>query len=453
MNSSPPLTIRSLPDGQVDLGVQDGERLRFGPSGRRLSATQRIMQAAQKVLASQAQARAEKDGKVALGDYNVLVKELLNPRMNVRAQQIEVNGRLLSDAAFENLHVSLAAEYDFKFRKSDLQSSLRAMAEESLFDPVAEELNALGGNPQQVLTDDEWQQIAQLAFGVEGEFEREVLQKWLISCVARVFEPGCKVDQALVLKGKQGLGKSSFFSILGGRWFNDSLGDLSNEKDDRLLIARFWISEWSEVDQVFAGARKAEKVKQVITAQFDNFRAPYGRTTESHPRRGVLVGTTNRDDFLNDHTGNRRFPVLEPKDIDREWLAENRGRIWARAVVEYRKGAQWHFSSQQEQEFSKRALAYAPEDEALDQVLAFLKLHTDRWFNTRELAELALQREPERIDQTELNRLARRLERLSAFGVQVERRFHIAPNPKHGKGSKKCFLLPLNAITHNAISL
>lgn len=442
MNSSPPITIRTLPGGQVDLGFQDGERQRFGPSGRRLTAIQRIMKAAHADRVREARAQAEKDGKVALGDYNILVQDLLKPRMNVRAQQIEVNGKLLTDAAFENLHVELASQYPFKFRKGDLQSSLRAMAEQATFDPVADELNAFATSEEGILSHKEWASIAKLCFGLEGVFEREVLQKWFISCVARVFDPGCKVDQALVLKGKQGLGKSSFFSLLGGRWFNDSLGDLSNEKDDRLLIARFWISEWSEVDQVFAGARKAEKVKQVITAQFDNFRAPYGRTTESHPRRGVLVGTTNRDDFLSDHTGNRRFPVLEPTAINREWLAGNRARIWGRAVVEYRKGAEWHFSPEQEAEITRRAADYAPIDPIAYEVLELLQASPGRWFTSKEVWCLALQREASNFERKDAARLGRVLDALASNGVASDYRAHIPPNRSHGlKGRHKVWTL------------
>jgi predicted P-loop ATPase len=319
---------------------------------------------------------------------------------------------------------------------------LAYVASRSIYDPIAEELNGYAETEETALTREEWDGIARLCLGVEGEYEGEVLRKWLIGCVARVFEPGCKVDQALILKGVQNAGKSTLFRELGGAWFTDSLGDLSNEKDDRLIISRYWICEWSECDQVFAGARKAEKIKQVVTAQTDVFRAPYGRTPDSHPRRSVLVGTTNRDDFLNDHTGNRRFPVIEVKQTNTEWITANRPRIWARAVAEYRAGTPWWFSREQEAEITRKALAYAPENEAIDQVHEFLKIHPGRWFNTREIAELALQRDPERIDQKDLNRLSRDLQRLTAFGVEVERRFHIAPNPRHGKGSKNCFRLP-----------
>lgn len=443
MDSNPPLTIRALPSGGIDLGVQGGERLQYLPSGRRLSLTTRLRGIMKVSDARQALQQAKETGKVDLADYNVLVEHLLQPRLNIRAQKVEVNGEILPDSELENLHATLAAKHGFKFRKADLQSSLFCMASRRPFDPVAEELNAYAGEEGTALTREEWGRIAELCFGVEGEYEGEVLRKWLIGCVARVYEPGCKVDQALILKAGQGKGKSTFFELMGGKWFTGSLGDLSNEKDDRLIIARYWICEWGEIDRVFAGANRSEKVKQIVTSRDDVFRAPYGRTPDSHPRRSVLVGTTNRDDFLTDHTGNRRFPVIENRSNNMTWVEANRERIWARAVAEYRAGARWWSTAEEEQEISRRAAAYAPESEAGDQALEFLRIHAGRWFNAREIAELGLQRDPDRLDQRELNRLSRELQRLSAFGVEVERRFHEAPNPRHGKGSKKCFRLPL----------
>jgi predicted P-loop ATPase len=41
-------------------------------------------------------------------------------------------------------------------------------------------------------------------------------RKFLISAVARVMEPGCKVDHVLVIEGEQGLKKSMVARILAG---------------------------------------------------------------------------------------------------------------------------------------------------------------------------------------------------------------------------------------------
>lgn len=48
----------------------------------------------------------------------------------------------------------------------------------------------------------------------DNEYVREVTRKTLCAAVARIYEPGIKFDSILVLCGPQGIGKSTFFSIL-----------------------------------------------------------------------------------------------------------------------------------------------------------------------------------------------------------------------------------------------
>ena len=370
--------------------------------------------------------------KVPVAQYRERLQELLSPRLNLRTQQIECDGAPLHEEEFDNLNVSLEEKYALKFKKADLQSTVRAIARKNSFDPVADYLYTLPTERQDVLSDDEWNRIAAICFGLNDGHARVVLQKWLISAVARVMEPGCKVDHCLILFGLQGLQKSTFFDVLAGEFFSDSLGGLDQMKDDILILQGSWINEWSEADQVFAGAQKSEKIKAFITRREDAMRVPYGRNTAKYPRRSILVGTTNRKDWATDPTGNRRFPILAPAEVNIQWVKENRNRIWGRALAELRAGHGWWFSKEEEQEISLVAQSYAPEDPHADDMFQVLCVHANRWFSTREIAAIALQKDPKDMDKRYLRAVARSLTSLCTQGVITERRSHTPVNPSHG---------------------
>ncbi|MEG1013687.1 MAG: virulence-associated E family protein [Clostridia bacterium] len=169
-------------------------------------------------------------------------------------------------------------------------------------------------------------------------YTRAVARKMMIAAVARIYEPGVKFDSVVTLNGPQGMGKSSFFAKLGGKWFSDSLtiGDMRDKAAPEKLQG-YWILELGEL----AGLKKVdvETVKSFITRQDDKFRHSYGYSVEDHPRQCIIVATTNNNDgFLRDITGNRRFwPVTCTTDsAKRPWeVAEVVPQLWAETLHAY----------------------------------------------------------------------------------------------------------------------
>jgi predicted P-loop ATPase len=436
MDSNSPLSVRTGEYGCFEWSRGGGEwqRWRMGEIPAHL--LRAPMNQSQTEAYAEALGRIDDKGRPHLGDYTTILDVAFKPRINIRSQTIELNGTPLKEEQFEHFHGLCVKEHSWNFRKADLQSALRYVASLREYDPVEEELNSFACEACDVLTDEEWAQLAQLCFGLEGEFEGEVLRKWLISAVARVYKPGCKVDQALILYGPQGQKKSTFFRTIGGEYFSDSLGDLSKGKDDLQVLHRCWIAEWGEVDRVFAGAQKAEEVKRFVSAQRDDFRPPYGRNVRSHDRRSVIVGSTNRDDWATDPTGNRRYPILSAKGINGGWIEDNRARILGRAVAEFRKGAQWWYDAEGEAEISRRASEFAPEDPDKEQIFEFLKANPGQAFNGKELWMIALARPIELWDLKNARRVARAAQSLIARNARSERRWHLPSKASCGGGSE-----------------
>jgi putative DNA primase/helicase len=177
----------------------------------------------------------------------------------------------------------------------------------------------------------------------------------MLGIVARVFKPGCQMQHMPVLEGPQGSGKSSFWRVLGGEWYQETpfrIGD----KDAYMQISGALVYEISEMDSY----NKAEStaVKAFITQQNDRYREPYGRRPVDRPRQCVFVGTTNHGEYLKDMTGNRRFWPVHANTVDLAYLAEIREQLFAEALHRYKAGERWHPSREEENEF------FAPEQDA-----------------------------------------------------------------------------------------
>lgn len=184
----------------------------------------------------------------------------------------------------------------------------------------------------------------------DNEYTRAVTRKALAAAVARIYNPGCKFEYMLTLRGRQGIGKSALIAKLGGPWFSDSFTTLQG-KDAYEQVQGVWIMEVGEL----AGMRKAEAetIKLYISKQVDRFRPAYGRRLQEFPRQCIFIGTTNETQFLRDTTGNRRFWVVDTPndaklDMWEDLTPETVRLIWGEAVEIYRTGEALYLSKKLE---------------------------------------------------------------------------------------------------------
>lgn len=219
--------------------------------------------------------------------------------------------------------------------------------------------------------------------GVEDTpFAREVTMNWLTAAIARIFNPGCRYQTALVLHGNQGIGKSYIFERLGGKWY----GVLSDSVDDPHAIdaiQNLWIGEFKEMK----GMRRADvnAIKAFIDTSTDNRRPPYGRRAIMVDRHIVFAITVNDNEFLRDVTGNRRFMILEanlPRGKYIEGLTDEYiAQVWAEVFQHYNElfkdgfdERKLELSAEAKQRVEEVAQRYMADDGMSGEVDAFLNI-------------------------------------------------------------------------------
>jgi len=190
----------------------------------------------------------------------------------------------------------------------------------------------------------------------ENNYVRAVSCDFWIAMVARIFRPGCKFDNMIVLEGSQGVFKSSALNLIGGNWFSE-IHESVQHKDFYLAIQGKLLLEISELG-AFSRA-EIERIKHVISCADDRFRTPYESTARDHPRSCVFIGTTNEDEYLRDVSGGRRFWPIKVGQIRLDLIKENRNQYFAEAVAKFKAGASWwevpEMAAKEEQESRRKS--------------------------------------------------------------------------------------------------
>jgi predicted P-loop ATPase len=214
-----------------------------------------------------------------------------------------------------------------RFARSTVEDAMVAEASIRRFHPICDWLDGLV-----------WDGIPRIDNWLINAFDcdntplhKAVGAKFLIAAVRRIKNPGVKFDHMMVLEGSQGLGKSTALKeLFGADWFSDSIPPDLTSKDAAMALLGVWCLEFAEIEHLIKS--EVETIKAFLSRSVDRYRPPYAKAYVERPRQGVLVGTTNSDDYLRDTSGNRRIWPVACRAADSEWVAVNREQLWAEAV-------------------------------------------------------------------------------------------------------------------------
>lgn len=219
----------------------------------------------------------------------------------------ENNCRAWSSHDDSALFSLIQADYGLKSRQ-DFADALKNVSMRNKFHPVRELLDSLTWDGKEHIRS----LLPEYLGAEDSDYTYQVMRLWMLGAVSRVYKPGSKFDYTIILQGSQGIGKSTFLKLmaLDDSWFNDSLDSLDSDKAVQSLTGS-WIIELAELKSLARTAGGVESVKRFLTATQDKYRIPYERRADTFYRQCVFAGTTNKDDFLQDETGNRRFLIVQ----------------------------------------------------------------------------------------------------------------------------------------------
>ena len=269
---------------------------------------------------------------------------------NEHSDQVLLNGEMVSDVTIEQIALDMETRYNYRITERALRSSIIMVAQENKVEPIKDWLESLPQwSPETHETKLLWffQDIlkAKIPEGCEALIQ-EMSVKWFVSCVARIMNPGCKMDTCLVLVGGKGLRKSTALKVLcGEEWFSDSNINISHKDAYELLHqSGVWIWELAEMHAL--QGKTADNAKQFLTSASDRYRPSYGKMPVQRNRRTVFTASTNNYQFLSDGPERRFWCVEVMEKIDTEYIQQHRNELWAEALYWYNQDLEWWLSEE-----------------------------------------------------------------------------------------------------------
>ncbi len=221
---------------------------------------------------------------------------------------------------------------------STVADGVHVVAQDASYHPVREYLEAL-----------KWDAIPRLVTwlnvylgALPSPYHEAIGPRWMVACVARIMEPGpnCKAENVLILEGLQGLLKSTALRTLAvnGAWFIDDLRRFGGREPAMQLAGR-WIVELAELTAM--NDVTIEACKGFLSQNTDNYRPPYARRSVEVARQCVFAASTNKNVFLRDETGDRRYWPVTCERTDIAALLRDRDQLWAEALQLYKQEYKW----------------------------------------------------------------------------------------------------------------
>lgn len=341
--------------------------------------TQKSIQVSHIVTKEQLQISTNKNGKViqSLENLEKIILSIIPVAYNELTNVIEIIDKQGITTHYDErerslIRMDIEKGFNLKAKNNDIDTAVICASDKFRYHPIKSKIlnTKWDGKPRA-------ESFFIDVLGVEDNvYNRECTRKWLLAGIYRLFEPGTKFDEMLIIHGEQGLSKSTTFKKLALNFYVSETEKLSLETLIKIELA--WIVDFTEL----ATMKKTDldTFKAWLSETNDTYRGKYDKKARTHERNFIICGTTNDKEILTDRTGNRRYWLMYGDeenrkmnifDVEEDYILQ----LWSEVCQWYQNRETLLISNQAKlhmRKLTSEALEYNPLEERINSILEML---------------------------------------------------------------------------------
>lgn len=189
-------------------------------------------------------------------------------------------------------------------------------------------------------------------------FWEDSLRRWLVGMVACALDDNVVNQLALVLKGAQGKGKSTWIRHLLPpelcKYYRNGMLNPEN-KDHMLFLSQCLLINLEEFEGMKNGS--IAELKRIITQDAVTERRAFELDADLYTRRASFIASTNEPRFLKDTGGSRRFPSSTALEIDYQAPVNHEG-VYSQALHLWKQGFHYWYEKEEIEELNEKNREY-----------------------------------------------------------------------------------------------
>ena len=252
--------------------------------------------------------------KKTIDNFELLLKRTnTDLYFNEISKQIGVKTKFFRNANLNTLATEMqtqAIKEGFNCTINDVNSWLNAIAYNNSKNPFKEFLDGLNGKWDGTSRLQDFYNTFETVEHYPKGLKELIMRKWLLHFIASAYDPKYKGQGILVLKGGQGIGKTTSMENLIP--INKSWVYLSEQKFEptRDCLQTITSNQLVELSEFARSNKEIDALKGFVTSPTDKLVLKYDKYPVEYKRKTVYYATVNDDEFLIDDE-NRRFWILD----------------------------------------------------------------------------------------------------------------------------------------------